>query len=178
MCGFDQDEFINKDCLCCKCGIKHDLLPLLSVTSEKMRTMIDDEIIEFDTPQCYSLCEKCLKGNCHTIIPKYIYCDLCHTQHDRMFYSDNQGDGLCGKVSQKNTQRLLAGQECMLDGYIIECGYGSCYDAMGDYQDFIKFTSHVLPQNITLGMNICDNCIGQLLKEGVCAQQPLVFSQF
>lgn len=138
------------------------------------RTFIGDNIVQFVEKELGTVCDKCIESLEHTVIPRYIYCDLCHSEHEREMYSDSQGRGLCGKVMRNvryNSPWRIVVEEKYLDGFIINCEYGSSYDACDDDREFVKFVGD-LPENIKIGMNICDDCITKLIKDGICTYNP------
>jgi hypothetical protein len=155
---------------CEKCGKKLSWLKFRIIGNN--RTFIGEDIVQL-MGDYHLLCDNCVTTIEHIVIPRYIQCDLCHKPHEREFYADDQGRGLCGYVKHNYKYPARIGfrpvGECkVLDGYIIDCEYGSCYDACGSPCEFIKFAGDQLPDTIHLGMNICDECITNLIHTGVC----------
>lgn len=100
------------------------------------------------------LCRNCLDVIGYDVVHPFGYCNLCNSKHEKLFYSDNQCDDLCGIVTFTNDQ------------YQVECGYGSGkYDNIDEYR--ILFTNNILPDNITVDMNLCDSCITKMLDDNV-----------
>lgn len=135
------------------------------------RTFIDQNIVKLDDD--YNLlCDGCLKNVKYTIIPRYINCDLCHSSHERIFFSDQKGYGLCGHVimgrQSPPTCAESRGSKVPPDRYIIDCGMGSCYEECSELQQSIYFINHELPHEIHATMNLCDHCIDTYIKQGVC----------
>lgn len=123
------------------------------------------------------MCEKCLEAIGYRTLPQFIYCDLCHSEHPRIFGSDTQGDGLCGTVCKVGQHQGYIGWAACRDQqvqetYIVDCGYGSGYDSVGEYD--MTFKNNTLPDNIKLGMEICDECITTMLAEGVL-EKPAIY---
>ena len=120
---------------------------------------------------CKYLCKECVEFCGYHEIPEHIYCDLCHSAHTRLFGSDTQGSGLCGTVMHNcvyPTHWKWWVDSKQFDDYIINCEFGSNYDAEDDPTEFIKFTSRELPDGIKIGMEICDECIAKFIDDGVC----------
>lgn len=160
------------DCLfyeCEKCGAVDKWIKFRIIMDG--RTVIGDNIVQLDEKELVTVCDKCIEALKYIVIPRYIYCDICHSEHERVMYSDTQGMGLCGTVMRNvkyNSPWFIAVEQTQyLDGYIINCEYGSCYDACDDYREFVKFAGE-LPENIKIGMNICDECITKFIKDGIC----------
>ena len=175
----DIERYENRSVTCCHCKnhihVKETcsmLTPfngefgqkLISVNTEKIQNTTKVDFRSY-------LCIACINFCGYHEIPKKIYCDRCHSAHDRIVGSDDQGDGLCGEV-MRNCSYSAPWNGFALDeqlvGYVINCEYGSKYDAMDDSSQFIKFSAPKLPPEFTIGMNICDECITQLIKDGIC----------
>jgi hypothetical protein len=130
--------------------------------------------------RCHYLCRECTCLCEYHEIPKYIYCDLCHSEHERFHSSDTQGEGLCGKVMRNCTYPTLwtpFKKYELIDGYVINCEYPSKYDACDDSREFIKFSTPELPEGFKIGMNICDECITNLIENGTCIRPTYVEDQ-
>lgn len=134
----------------------------------RTRTMIGDKLVEFTNPPYGLLCEKCiseLKDDDYKVLPTFIQCDMCHSDHYRVFCSDGQGYGLCGTVQETIHPPIE---------YVIPCGFGSRYDSCGILREYVRFAGNKLPENVKIGMNICDNCITKLIINGACTYfQPI-----
>jgi DNA-directed RNA polymerase subunit RPC12/RpoP len=155
---------------CDKCGKRISWLKFRIIHDH--RTFIGEDIVQIKSDY-HRLCDDCVKTIEYIVIPRYIQCDLCHKPHEREFYADDQGQGLCGYVKRnyKYPGRIgwmPGGDRQILDGYVIDCEYGSRYDACGNHNEFIQFMGNQLPDTLHEGMNICDECITNLIQTGIC----------
>ena len=111
-------------CACDKCNKKLSLLKFRFIVDQ--RTFIDDNIVQLKAD--YNLlCDQCINTIEYDIISRYLYCNVCHVAHEREFYSDTHGYGLCGYiVCHYSVHEPQTPKE-----YIINCGSGSRYDIYG-----------------------------------------------
>jgi hypothetical protein len=181
----------NVTCGLCQKFIKHyDACEIFHCGKTYKRCQFKTKLLDIHSTDNWGtlryICESCFNHFEHTEVSEHIYCDFCHKQYDRFDNSDI-GMGFCGEV-MRNVKYDSPGFFCCslpttleelmnphhyeyLDGYIINCEYGSKYDACDDYREFIKFNNTYLFDDIKIGMNICDDCIDYLIKEGVCSLQ-------
>ena len=129
------------------------------------RTFFKDNVIQFkEDIEC--VCHKCIETIPYEIIPKYLYCDLCKSAHERIIFSDVQGIGMNGIVKEVADYMM-----CLLPNtsykYHIACGFGSNYDHLDSTDPYVLFYGE-LPDEIKIGMNICDECIAKFIDTGIC----------
>ncbi len=99
-------------------------------------------------PNTNLLCGDCmLKYNFEKY--KTIECSVCCKKFQNMRYDDDNEDAYdCA---------------CTIYEGGISCGYGSNYDGC-----IIEFYDDKKPTNLKLATNICDTCLGELIKENIC----------
>jgi hypothetical protein len=163
----------NETCDVCHQELYHSLISQIGKFDGKRRGFMNNQFIELNEhnhKEPLEICEGCINMIGYKVLPKFIYCDLCHSEHTRVFGSDTQGEGLCGEVLKTGKHQGYIGwwacrDETQRDTYIVDCQYGSGYDTVGEYD--ICFVNNQLPDNIHVGMNLCDECIGKLIETGV-----------